>query len=71
VKETYHQSDFHTVCIRKNEKRGKPKQPPKLERIYSRNIPITTAKKDDLLALCNVGIIPAEFNFYENLKSNH
>ena len=71
VKESYDQAEYDTVCIRKNAKRGKPRQLPILERLYTGKLAIAQAKKDDLLSLCNSGIIPAEFrNFYEKLPSN-
>lgn len=38
---------------------------------YDIKLPISEAKKRDLLSLCRSGIIPAEFHsYYENLNSN-
>ena len=42
-----------------------------IPRKYNSKLPISAAKKKDLMQMCRTGVIPPEFHdFYENLPSN-
>ena len=52
--------------------RGKPSQNNELQYRYDSKLPITAAKKADLLSLCTSGIIPeAHHMYYKNLKTDN
>jgi len=62
-------AEFMTINVCK--RRGRPKVLPNLVRAYRTRLPISAAKKADLLALVKAKIVPTEHAlFYKNLPSN-
>jgi len=62
--------DFSTIGV---SGRGRPAVTnlPELTQCYKSRLPITAAKKMDLLSLCKTGVVPNEHHhFFKNLQSS-
>lgn len=68
--------DFSGATVQKETRTRRKKNPeiefPKeLENLYLEALPISAAKKKDLINLCNTGVIPEEYHgWYKQLKSS-
>lgn len=71
-KYAFEDADFEAIQVTGKSRRGHPSkesmcEPPKK---YPGRIPISVAKKNDLISLCKSGVIPEDYHtFYENIPS--
>ena len=70
VKYDFTSTDFKSVNVARSS-RGRPSFALKLPRKYDAKVPISIAKKKDLLELCTSHVIPEQYwNFYEKLPTD-
>ncbi|KAF0749901.1 Uncharacterized protein FWK35_00022965 [Aphis craccivora] len=70
IKFKYNYSDEEFKIIRVGGRGRPPKCPQTLKQLYTKQIPISDAKKNDLLKLCNTEAVPKEFHeWYKNIPS--
>jgi hypothetical protein len=61
-------NDFERVQLKKE---TQPSAEDPLSKLYKSKLPISSAKKKDLIALCKKGIIPSEFHdYYKSLPTS-
>jgi hypothetical protein len=61
-------NDFERVQLKKE---TQPSAKCPLSKLYKSKLPISSAKKKDLIALCKKGIIPSEFHdYYKSLPTS-
>lgn len=70
-KTNFDEEEFHVLCITSSAKRKRPKPLKALPVCYKDKLPISEAKKRDLLSLCTSGVIPEEHqDFFRKLSSS-
>ena len=68
---TFDENHFKEVRIRSTRKRGIKVKLQEATPLYTNKLPVSQAKKADLMSLCASGIIPSEFHkYYADLPSN-
>lgn len=69
-KYNYSEENFEELDVGKSKIRRQPNMPTSLNNLYNAEIPISQAKKTDLMKLCKKGAIPAEYHaWYASLPS--
>lgn len=63
-------NDYYVLSVKKNTRRQCSIDTGSVERLYQSNLPIPKPKKDDLINMCNSGIIPSSYHdFFTNIAS--
>lgn len=70
-KTSFDQGNYQTIKVAGERKRGRAAPIKTIPHLYSHKLPISQAKKSDLLSLCSSGIIPEEHHaFYTSLQAS-
>uniref|UniRef100_A0A915JL60 Uncharacterized protein n=1 Tax=Romanomermis culicivorax TaxID=13658 RepID=A0A915JL60_ROMCU len=69
-KYSHDQPDFKMIETETRSKRGRPSNVASWKKLYDRKLPISSAKKKDLLSLCSARLIPDELHgFFDSNES--